>query len=63
MSRLLELAQRREALQLQAEDQRRAIGRQLAGLDQRAEPLRRAARWAGIALRAWKLWRLWRARR
>lgn len=63
MSALQALAARREALQQEAEDQRRSLRRQADAIGQRVRPLRQAWRWAGTALLAWKLWRQWRSRR
>lgn len=58
--RLDELARRREALQCQAADERRSLEWQIVQLGRRTDPLRRAVRWAGTALLAWRLWRRWR---
>ncbi|MEW6707474.1 MAG: hypothetical protein AB1430_21735 [Pseudomonadota bacterium] len=55
--RLAELQRRREALQLQAADQRRAFGREVSALHHGFDPLRRVMRWASTALLVWRLWR------
>jgi hypothetical protein len=60
--RLQELAARRHALQQQAQAQRDSLRGQAGALDRRLQPVRRAWRWAGTALLAWKLWQRWRHR-